>query len=289
MACSGCGFLHRPVILLPSAIRERPPIRLKERTRMGGLRILSWNVNGLRAAHRKGFLDWFANESPDVLCLQETKISEDQLSPNFRQVEGYDSYFSCAERKGYSGVGIFSKVPPVHVESSFNVDALSNEGRVLLADYGRFVLLNVYFPNGRSSAERLQYKMDFYDAFLELADSIVQEGKNVVICGDVNTAHKEIDLARPKANENTSGFLQQERAWIDQLLDHGYVDTFRMFNQEPEQYSYWDQMSRARERNVGWRIDYFFVNRAFADSVKTGFILPDVMGSDHCPVGIEIK
>jgi exodeoxyribonuclease-3 len=175
------------------------------------------------------------------------------------------------------------------VESSFNVDALAKEGRVLRADYSRFALLNVYFPNGRSSAERLKYKMDFYDAFLEFADKIVQEGQNVVICGDVNTAHKEIDLARPKANENTSGFLQEERAWIDQLLNHGYVDTLRMFNQEPEQYTYWDQMSRARERNVGWRIDYFFVNQGFAGNVKAAFILSDVMGSDHCPVGIEIE
>ena len=256
---------------------------------MSGIRILSWNVNGLRAAHRKGFLEWFAGENPDILCLQETKISEDQLSANFREVEGYDSYFSCAERKGYSGVAIYTKVSPTQVESSFNVDALANEGRVLRADYGEFVLLNVYFPNGRSSAERLKYKMDFYDAFLEFADRIVQEGNNVVICGDVNTAHKEIDLARPKANEKTSGFLQEERAWIDQLLDHGYVDTFRMFNQELEQYTYWDQMSRARDRNVGWRIDYFFVNQTFADRVKVAFILPDVMGSDHCPVGVEIE
>ena len=178
---------------------------------MSGLRILSWNVNGLRAAHRKGFLPWFASANPDILCLQETKISEDQLSANFRQVEGYDSYFACAERKGYSGVAIYTKAAPVQVESSFNVDALANEGRVLLADYGQFVLLNVYFPNGRSSAERLTYKMDFYDAFLEFTDKLVQEGRNVVICGDVNTAHKEIDLARPKANEKTSGFLQEER------------------------------------------------------------------------------
>ena len=256
---------------------------------MSGLRLLSWNVNGLRAAHRKGFLQWFAGENPDILCLQETKISEDQLSADFRQVEGYDSYFSCAERKGYSGVAIYTKAPPVRVESSFDADALANEGRILLADYGQFALLNVYFPNGRSSAERLKYKLDFYDAFLEFTDKIVQGGKNVVICGDVNTAHKEIDLARPKANEKTSGFLQEERAWVDRLLDHGYVDTFRMFNHEPGQYSYWDQMSRARERNVGWRIDYFFVNQAFGPRVKAGFILPDVMGSDHCPVGIEIE
>ena len=256
---------------------------------MSGLRILSWNVNGLRAAHRKGFLQWFAGENPDILCLQETKISEDQLSPDFRQVDGYDSHFACAQRKGYSGVAIFSKVPPLEVKSSFDVDALADEGRILLADYGQFVLLTVYFPNGRSSPERLKYKMDFYDAFLEFVDKIVKEGRNVVICGDVNTAHKEIDLARPKANENTSGFLQEERAWVDQLLSHGYVDTFRVFNQEPEQYTYWDQMSRARDRNVGWRIDYFFVNQDFSERVKAAFILPDVMGSDHCPVGVEIE
>ncbi len=256
---------------------------------MTSLRLLSWNVNGLRAVHRKGFLQWFAGESPDILCMQETKISEEQLSPDFREIEGYDSYFSCAERKGYSGVAIFTKVPPAKVESQFKVEILANEGRVLMADYGRFTLLNVYFPNGRSSAERLQYKMDFYDAFLELVDRLVQQGNNVVVCGDVNTAHRAIDLARPKANEKTSGFLQEERAWVDKLLDHGYVDTLRLFNQEPGQYSYWDQMSKARDRNVGWRIDYFFVNQAFAPSVKAGFILPDVMGSDHCPVGIEIE
>ena len=251
---------------------------------MTSLRLLSWNVNGLRAVHRKGFLQWFAGESPDILCMQETKISEEQLSPELRQVEGYDSYFSCAERKGYSGVAIFTKVPPAKVESQFKVEILANEGRVLMADYGRFTLLNVYFPNGRSSAERLQYKMDFYDAFLELVDRLVQQGNSVVICGDVNTAHRAIDLARPKANEKTSGFLQEERAWIDKLLDHGYVDTLRLFNQEPGQYSYWDQMSKARDRNVGWRIDYFFVNQAFAPQVKAAFILPDVMGSDHCPL-----
>ena len=185
---------------------------------MSRLRLLSWNVNGLRAVHRKGFLDWFSGESPDILCLQETKISEEQLTPDYREIDGYDSYFSCAERKGYSGVAIFTNTPPVNVESRFDVEILANEGRVLMADYGRFTLLNVYFPNGRSSAERLQYKMDFYDAFLDFANGLVRDGKNVVICGDVNTAHKEIDLARPKANEKTSGFLAEERAWMDKLL-----------------------------------------------------------------------
>ena len=159
----------------------------------------------------------------------------------------------------------------------------------MAVDFDEFVLLNVYFPNGKSSAERLRYKLDFYEAFLDLLEGISEKGRNIVICGDVNTAHQEIDLARPKANEKISGFLPEERAWIDKLLGRGFVDTFRVFNQEPEQYTYWDQMTRARERNVGWRIDYFFVNEAFAQRVKAGFILADVMGSDHCPVGIEIN
>ena len=258
------------------------------RGQVSGLRIISWNVNGLRAAHKKGFLEWLDKESPDIMCVQETKASEEQLPAALKDIPGYDSYFMSAEKKGYSGVAVYTKPKPDQVTSSFPVESFSQEGRVLAVDYGQFVLLNVYFPNGKSSAERLKYKMDFYDDFLDFADGIKEGGKNVVICGDVNTAHKEIDLARPKANENISGFLPQERAWIDKLLEHGYVDTFRMFNQEPEQYTYWDMITRARDRNVGWRIDYFFVNEALASRLKTGFILADVLGSDHCPIGIEI-
>ena len=256
---------------------------------MSSLRILSWNVNGIRAAQKKGFLEWLANESPDIMCLQETKISEEQLPASLKEVEGYEAYFAHAERKGYSGVAVYTKSSPLQVASSFNVDALAGEGRVLEVNFDDFVLFNVYFPNGKSSAERLKYKMDFYEAFLDLVEGIKQKGNNIVICGDVNTAHQEIDLARPKANEKISGFLPEERAWVGKLLDTGFVDTFRVFNQEPEQYTYWDQMTRARDRNVGWRIDYFLVNEGFAHRVKAGFILADVMGSDHCPVGIEIN
>ena len=158
-----------------------------------------------------------------------------------------------------------------------------------MAHYGDFVLLNVYFPNGRSSAERLKYKLEFYDATLSFVDRIRRDGRNVVICGDVNTAHKEIDLARPKENETVSGFLSQERAWIDKLLARGYVDIFRVFNDKPEQYTYWDLITRARERNVGWRIDYFLVDDDLANRVEAAYILPDVMGSDHCPIGIDIE
>ena len=250
------------------------------------MRVISWNVNGLRAVHKKGFLDWLSSEDPDILCLQETKAHEEQLPEEVRFVTGYHSFFSTPERKGYSGVGLYTKKAPDSVQFGFG-DRFDAEGRTIIADYGEFVLFGIYFPNGRQSAERLQYKMDFYDAFLEYAEKTRASGKHVVVCGDVNTAHKEIDLARPKENANVSGFLPQERAWIDEFLDHGYKDTLRIFNQEPENYSYWDMMTRARNRNVGWRIDYFFVDQVFSERLTDAFILPDVMGSDHCPVGIE--
>ena len=255
---------------------------------MSTFRAISWNVNGLRAVHKKGFLDWFEKESPDILCLQETKANEDQLPSILRHVEGYNVYFSSGERKGYSGVALYTKRKPEHVAYGFGIDAFDKEGRIIIADYEDFVLFNIYYPNGRSSEERSKYKMEFYDAFLEFVDKMNQEGRSIVVCGDMNTAHKEIDLARPKANETTSGFLPQERAWMDEFLSHGYVDIFREFNKNPEQYTYWDQMTKARERNVGWRIDYFFVDEKFTKKVNAAYILPEVMGSDHCPVGIEI-
>ena len=256
---------------------------------MSTIRVLSWNVNGLRAALKKGFLDWLTRESPDILCLQETKAAPDQLPDSLLNIEGYTSYFSSAERKGYSGVGLYTKEKPDQVNYGFGIETFDYEGRTIVADYRDFVLLNVYFPNGKSSTERLDYKMRFYDAFLGFMDQIKSGGRNVVLCGDVNTAHKEIDLARPRENKDISGFLPEERAWVDKLLSHGYVDTFRMFNDKPDQYTYWDQMSRARERNVGWRIDYFFVDEGFTNRVTGGYIFPEVMGSDHCPVGIDIS
>ena len=256
---------------------------------MNSLRLLSWNVNGLRAVHKKGFLDWFNSENPDILCLQETKASEEQLVDGLRNPSGYNSYFSCAEKKGYSGVAVYSKNKPVKVEKGFGVKKFDTEGRILVADYEDFVLLNIYYPNGKASPLRLQYKMDFYDAFMKYAEKLRGEGRNLVICGDVNTAHKEIDLAHPKQNVTTSGFLPIEREWMDKFCGCGYVDTFRMFNSEPGQYTWWHVITRARERNVGWRIDYFFVNEEFRDNVKSAFIMPDVMGSDHCPIGISIS
>ena len=253
------------------------------------MRVISWNVNGIRAVHKKGFLDWFDSENPDILCIQETKANQSQLPGDLISVPGYYSYFSAPERKGYSGVALYAKREPESVTYGFGVDKFDNEGRTIIADFSDFVLLDIYFPNGKRSEERLRYKMDFYDAFLDCVADFKGNGRHIVVCGDVNTAHREIDLARPKENSKISGFLPEEREWLDRFLDEGYVDTFRMYNQEAEQYSYWDQITRARDRNVGWRIDYFFVDQGFADRVSDAFILPDVMGSDHCPVGIEIS
>ena len=256
---------------------------------MKTVRLVSWNVNGLRALHRKGGFDWFLQDKPDMFCIQETKAHREQLDAALVEVDGYHVYFSSAERKGYSGVALYSKQEPLSIKTGFGVERFDKEGRTIIAEYEHFTLCNIYFPNGQSSEERLRYKMDFYGAFLPYVNSVRDEGKHVIICGDVNTAHKPIDLARPKANEKTSGFLPEERAWIDSLLSHGYLDTFRMFNDDPEEYTWWSFRSRARERNVGWRIDYFFVNEELKDRVQSAFILQDVMGSDHCPLGIEVK
>ena len=256
---------------------------------MKKVRILSWNVNGIRAAYKKGILNWFRKEQPDILCVQETKAMKEQLPEDLINVNGYASYFSSAERKGYSGTATYTKVNPVKVVNGIGIKKFDSEGRFLVTEFDEFVLFNIYFPNGKAKKERLQYKMDFYEAFLKHLKKLLKQDKKIVICGDVNTAHKEIDLARPKENEKISGFLPEEREWIDKLLETGFTDTFRKFNQKPEQYTWWDMMTRARDRNVGWRIDYFFISDNLKDNLKNALILPEVMGSDHCPVGIELK
>ena len=252
------------------------------------MRVISWNVNGLRAAHKKGFLDWFNDENPDIMCLQETKAHEEQLPDEIRSIAGYSSYFSTPEKKGYSGVGLYAKKAPESVQFGFG-DRFDSEGRTIIAEFSDFVLFNIYFPNGKRSAERLKYKMDFYEAILAHWERLRAEGKKVIICGDVNTAHRAIDLARPKENEKISGFLPMEREWLDRIARQGYVDTFRQFNTDPHNYTWWHMMSGARARNVGWRIDYFYVTDDLMTAVSNAWILPDVMGSDHCPVGIELE
>lgn len=252
------------------------------------MKILSWNVNGIRAAYKKGFLIWLQRESPDIVCLQETKVLPEQLPPALRNVSGYYINWNPAERKGYSGVATFSKQKPQFIKNGFGKEEFDNEGRILITTFPSFILFNIYFPNGKKNKERLQYKLDFYDMFLNYADDLKAQKQNIIVCGDFNTAHKEIDLERPKENEHISGFLPVERAWMNKLVDHGYVDTFRMFNTEPKHYTWWDQKTRARERNVGWRLDYFFINKELISKLKNAFIYQEVIGSDHCPVGIEI-
>ena len=256
--------------------------------RSGDIKMLCWNVNGLRAVHKKGFLEWMLDEQPDILAVQETKLQLDQLPEELREVPGYRTYIASAKRKGYSGVGLWSKAEPVKVTDGFGIERFDVEGRTLMADYGDFVFFGVYFPNGGQSAERLQYKYDFYDVFLEFLNKLKKKRPNIIVCGDVNTAHKEIDLARPKANEGNTGFLPDERAWIDRLLASGFHDTFRMFDDSPGNYSWWDYKTRARSRNVGWRIDYFFVSDALKDRVRSASIHADMLGSDHCPIGLTI-
>ncbi len=256
---------------------------------MKKIRIFSWNVNGIRAVYKKGFLDWLKEADPDILCVQETKAQKEQLQQELIEVPGYISYFTSAERKGYSGVALYTREEPKKIWHSFGIERFDAEGRALIADYEYFVLFNIYFPNGKASKERLRFKMEFYDAFFEYAHHLKSEGKSIVVCGDVNTAHKEMDLARPKENEKVSGFLPEERAWIDRFIESGFVDTFREFNNEPGQYTWWDLKTRARERNIGWRIDYFIVSDDFMRNVTSSYMLPDVMGSDHCPIGMDIE
>ncbi len=252
--------------------------------------LLSWNVNGLRAVYKKGFLEWLRKTSPDILCLQETKSSKEQLPDELKDIDGYCVHFSSAEKKGYSGVALYSRRTPIGLSTDWGDRRFQNEGRILIADYGLFLLCNLYFPNGKASRERLVYKLDFYESFLEWASRMRREGKKLIVCGDVNTAHRDIDLARPRENEKVSGFLPEERAWIDRFIAQGFIDTFRKsYPEKRGQYSWWDQKSRARERNVGWRIDYFFISKNLEPELRSAFILTDVTGSDHCPVGIELK
>ncbi len=252
-------------------------------------KLLSWNVNGIRAAQKKGFLDWLGKESPDILCIQETKAQVSQLDKELTNPDGYKTFFSSAERKGYSGVATFTKINPQKTEYGFGIKKFDSEGRILIHDFDNFILFNIYFPNGQRDSERLKYKLDFYDDFLKYVNKLKEKGRKIIICGDVNTAHKEIDLARPKENENASGFLKIERDWMDKFISHGYIDTFRHFVKEGGHYTYWDPITRARERNVGWRIDYFFITPNLLKNLKKAFIMADIMGSDHCPLGIEME
>ncbi len=256
------------------------------------MKIISWNTNGLRATAKQGyFTPLFSFNNPDIVCLQETKCEPDQLDEKTRNLKGYYSYFSYSKlRKGYSGVAIYTKKEPEKVEYGLGIKRFDDEGRIVIGYYKDFVLINCYFPNAGISPERLKYKLEFYDAFLKFINKLKKEGKNVIFTGDVNTAHNAIDLARPKANENNTGFLRIERDWLDKVVENDFLDIFRTLNPDKKEvYTYWDMKTRARDRNVGWRIDYFFTNKEFFKNIKSFKTLSDYMGSDHCPIMIEIK
>lgn len=251
--------------------------------------IYTWNVNGIRAAAKKGFPDWVKKSKGDIICLQEIKAMPEQIPEELKNIKGYETYWFSAERKGYSGVGTYTKIKPVNTFYGFGKEKFDIEGRVIISEFKKFVLANVYFPNGGRGPERVKYKLDFYDELFAHLNKYREKKKGVIVTGDYNTAHNEIDLARPKENEKNTGFLPEERAWIDTIINIGYVDIFRKFNNQPNQYTYWDMFTRARERNVGWRIDYFMVSEDLVKNVVSAKIHPDVYGSDHCPVSIKIK
>ena len=282
------------------------------------MKIISFNVNGLRAIMKKDFMSFLAEYSPDVLGIQETKLQEHQIPPEFGvlsappmslqargyysphiygggrgghnselQIPNFHSYWSFAKKPGYSGTALFTKQKPLSVSYDIGEEKFAGEGRIIQAEYDDFFLLNIYFPNGQMNDERLQYKLAFYDQFLIHIEKLKKQ-KNIIVIGDFNTAHTEIDLSHPKENSKFSGFLPIEREWIDKFISNGYVDTFRHFDKTPNNYSWWSYRMLARERNIGWRIDYCFVNNEFLPKVKNAFILNEVFGSDHCPVGLEI-
>ena len=253
------------------------------------MKLISWNVNGVRAVVKKGFLDWLDQEQPDILCLQETKAHVDQLTAEILTDHGYHTFWHSGERRGYSGVATFCKEEPLYVQEGLGIERYDAEGRVLLTEHENFLLYNIYFPNGQKDDERLQYKLDFYDELLPIINEQVESGNNVVVTGDWNTAHHPIDLARPKQNVNTSGFMPIEREKLDMYVENGWIDTFRLFHPEGDRYSWWTYRFGARERNVGWRIDYFFVNEGFMDNVEDADIHDEVVGSDHCPVSLELS
>jgi exodeoxyribonuclease-3 len=251
------------------------------------MKLLTWN--GIRSVSGKGFADWFREQKPDVVCLQEIKALPEQLEESLRHPAGYHSAWHPAEKKGYSGVAIFSRKDPLRVRTGIGIPEIDREGRVLIADFPEVTVISAYFPNSQRDHARLSHKLFFCERIHQFLDQEVASGRNVVICGDFNIAHKEIDLRNPKENRNNAGFLPDERAWMDRFIAAGYVDTFREFNQEPGQYTWWSYRPTIRERNIGWRLDYFFCDPALRPRLKSVRHQTDVLGSDHCPVELRLK
>ncbi len=256
---------------------------------MNRVDVISWNVNGLRSVARKGWINWLEAEQPDVLCMQEVRVTPDQLDDELIRPLGYKSFFASAEKKGYSGVSVYSKLEPEDVIVGLGDERFDNEGRTITIRYKDFTVVNAYFPNGQRDHGRVPYKLDYCDSFLEYCQRLRECGERLILCGDFNTAHRPIDLARPESNKNTTGFLSIERDWIDKLLVHGFIDVYRKTNGDIEgRYTWWSNRKGVRERNVGWRIDYFFLSPDLISNVKSVEHLSEILGSDHCPIKIEL-
>ncbi len=255
------------------------------------MRIISWNINGIRACVRKGFVEWLSGSRAQIVALQEVRATPAQIPDQLRDLPRWHQTYQPAERAGYSGVGLISRKRPDEVVTSLGVERFDREGRLQIARFGKLVVVNGYFPKGSGTQRdnsRVPYKLAFYRRLFEVLEPLRRDRKRVLVLGDLNTAHREIDLARPQQNVQNSGFLPEERQELQRWIDAGWIDTFRSFNREGGHYSWWSQRMGARERNIGWRIDYVLASPAAMDFVKRGFILPDVKGSDHCPVGVDV-
>jgi len=250
------------------------------------MKLLSWNVNGIRAAVKKGFLEYLEDQNPEIICIQETKAHKEQLTSEILEDHGYFTYWHSGQKKGYSGVATFCKEEPLYIQEGIGIKKYDDEGRVLITEHNKFLLYNIYFPNGQKNEERLKYKLDFYDDLLPLINDQIESGNNVIVTGDWNTAHRPIDLARPNENKNTSGFMPIEREKVDEYILNGWIDTFRLFHEEGGRYSWWTYRFGARDRNIGWRIDYFFVNEGMVEICTDADIHQNIFGSDHCPVSL---
>ncbi|MBF0225693.1 MAG: exodeoxyribonuclease III [Desulfobacterales bacterium] len=256
------------------------------------MKIISWNVNGIRASLKKNFFQSFELLKADIFGMQETKIQDSQLTDEIKNIKGYESIWShCKIKKGYSGVGVYSKITPTHTKYGIGIPEYDDEGRIIEIDFQDFIFFNIYFPNGQKDEVRLNYKLNFYKHFFEYADNYQKKGRSLIISGDFNTAHNEIDLKNPKANEKNSGFLRIERDWLDKITQMGFIDAFRYYHPDTVKYSWWSYRFNAREKNIGWRIDYFFVTKDIIDKgwIKELTIENDIYGSDHCPIGIVLN
>lgn len=254
------------------------------------MKLISWNVNGLRAVINKGFVDFFNKIDADIFCIQETKMQEDQINEEIKNIfKGYNEYWNSAEKKGYSGTAIFSKQKPINVTYGIGIEEHDKEGRVITLEFEKFYMVNCYTPNSKRELERLDYRMVWEDEFRKYLLKL-NENKPVILCGDLNVAHEEIDLKNPKTNRKNAGFTDEERNKMTELLNAGFTDTFRfLYPTKPDCYSWWSYMFKAREKNAGWRIDYFIVSKSIEDKIKESYIYSEVLGSDHCPVGLEIE